>query len=455
MTPLISFKISAAVLINAALASATRTMTVYNHCPFTIWPAMFTSQGTLPSHATGWEAAPYSSTTFEAAEDWNGRVWGRRNCDFSSGSTLPGTCATGGCNGGLKCATSGGTGVPPATLAEFNFNGGGVDWYDISAVDGTDLPMAITNTVGCTQLKCMNDINSICPDELAIHDDNGYVIGCYTVCSKNANNNAANSPECCSVNYDTPETCPQSGFTYYNLLCASSVLSAAPALCAYSSFASPIWENRSAGSGTMNATGWEAAEYTSVTIDIAEDWNGRFWGRRDCDFSSGSTLPTTCLTGGCNGGLECATSGGTGVPPATLAEFNLGASGTDYYDVSGVDGTDLPVSITNTVGCTQPTCQFDINTICPSELSVYDTNGSVIGCNSACAANLDGDAADSPNCCSGSYDTPETCPSSGVEYYSTFKNACPDYYFYAYDDNSSLWTCASSLEAAYTVTFCP
>jgi len=28
--------------------------------------------------------------------------------------------------------------------------------------------------------------------------------------------------------------------------------------------------------------------------------------------------------------------------------------------------------------------------------------------------------ANSPNCCSGQYDTPATCPSSGVEYYSYF-----------------------------------
>lgn len=32
--------------------------------------------------------------------------------------------------------------------------------------------------------------------------------------------------------------------------------------------------------------------------------------------------------------------------------------------------------------------------------------------------------ADSPNCCSGSFDTPATCPSSGVEFYSYFSAFC-------------------------------
>ena len=55
---------------------------------------------------------------------------------------------------------------------------------------------------------------------------------------------------------------------------------------------------------------------TQVQLNIASDWNGRICllsypnfgptltddihlgGRRDCDFSSGSTDPTACLTGG-------------------------------------------------------------------------------------------------------------------------------------------------------------
>lgn len=120
----------------------------------------------------------------------------------------------------------------------------------------------------------------------------------------------------------------------------------------------------------------------------------------------------------------------------------------------------------------------------------YDSTGFPVGCKSACEANLDGNPckndllsnhtnsssehlANSPNCCSGQYDTPATCPSSGVAYYSYFSKChhavaclmvtdcpyaednCPNSYAYAYDDTTSLFTCSSSLNAAYTVTFCP
>lgn len=205
------------LLTNVGLAS-TRKITVYNRCSFNVWPALFTSAGTAPNHATGWVAKPHTRESFTASEDWNGRVWGRTDCDFSSGSTLPQTCQTGGCNGGLECATSGGTGVPPATLAEFNFNGGGVDWYDISAVDGTNLPVEISNNAGCFRPLCKHDINTICPKELSVFDANGDVAGCYTACSANLDGNASNSPNCCSGSHDTPATCPSSEVEHYALL---------------------------------------------------------------------------------------------------------------------------------------------------------------------------------------------------------------------------------------------
>ncbi|BGP19390.1 hypothetical protein JCM10213v2_007479 [Rhodosporidiobolus nylandii] len=137
-------------------------------------------------------------------------------------------------------------------------------------------------------------------------------------------------------------------------------------------------------------------------------------------------------------------------------QWNLNDS-QDWYDVSGVDGADLPLSITNNVGCPEPACTKDINTDCPAVLSVHNDEGDTVGCLSACAANLDGNQADSGNCCSGSHDTPATCPKESVQYYDVFKSACPDMYAYAYDEasGSALWTCDHSKQADYTLTFCP
>ncbi|KAF8316074.1 Osmotin, thaumatin-like protein [Clavulina sp. PMI_390] len=200
------------------------------------------------------------------------------------------------------------------------------------------------------------------------------------------------------------------------------------------------------------ATGWEAAAGTSVTFSVPDNWTaGRIWGRTDCDFSEGDLA---CSTGACNGGLECDTSTGTGVPPATLAEFTLDGSGSDWFDVSIVDGFNLPVTIVESAGCGSASCPTNLNTNCPTALQTI-SNGVVVGCKSDCL--VDSDPSDSPSCCSGSYDTAATCPSSGVPDYSYFKDGCPDSYVYAYDESSgtALWQCDGTVKPNYSVTFCP
>ncbi|KAF7329988.1 hypothetical protein MKEN_00262800 [Mycena kentingensis (nom. inval.)] len=235
---------------------------------------------------------------------------------------------------------------------------------------------------------------------------------------------------------------------------------AARTITVYNACPFTIWPAMYTNAGGLpaHARGWSAAAWSTVTFDVPAKWNGRIWGRRNCDFSK-NPGPNSCLDGGCNGGLECATTGGTGVPPATLAEFNLNADGTDWYDVSLVDGYNLPMRISNNVNCHVADCPVDLGPNCPSELKgPFDSSGFPVGCKSACYIDaLAGRAGDSPNCCSGSHNTPATCPPSGVSHYSYFKNNCPNSYAYAYDESSgtALWTCPASKAAHYTITFCP
>jgi hypothetical protein len=65
---------------------------------------------------------------------------------------------------------------------------------------------------------------------------------------------------------------------------------------------------------------------------------------REGIFNGGIHGPNACLDGGCNGGHVCDPhKGDMGVPPASLAEFTLSAAdGLDCYDVSLVEGYDLP-----------------------------------------------------------------------------------------------------------------
>ncbi|XP_047173087.1 thaumatin-like protein 1 [Vigna umbellata] len=196
-----------------------------------------------------------------------------------------------------------------------------------------------------------------------------------------------------------------------------------------------------AGSPPLQSTGFELPKDTSRTFQASTGWSGRFWARTGCTFDgSGSG---SCLTGDCGSGqVEC--NGAGAAPPATLAEFTLGTGGQDFYDVSLVDGYNLPMIVEGTGGsglCATTGCTSDLNQQCPAELRASEGSA----CKSAC------EAFGSPEyCCNGAYGSPATCRPS--IYSEMFKAACPKSYSYAYDDATSTFTCTG---ADYTVTFCP
>ncbi|KAE9590391.1 hypothetical protein Lal_00028068 [Lupinus albus] len=175
-------------------------------------------------------------------------------------------------------------------------------------------------------------------------------------------------------------------------------------------------------------------------------WSGRFWARTGCKF--GSNLKPACETGDCDGRLTC--NGLIGTPPTTLVEITLqGDKGKpNFYDISIVDGYNIPISITpktRNPNCTIQGCFKDLKSYCPLELEVLNNKGEVVACKSACLAfNMD------RFCCRNEYGTPEKCKTN--VYSNIFKDACPNYYSYAFDTASPLVSCVSS---EYIVTFCP
>ncbi|EPS57841.1 hypothetical protein M569_16976, partial [Genlisea aurea] len=195
-----------------------------------------------------------------------------------------------------------------------------------------------------------------------------------------------------------------------------------------------------AGSARLDSAGFELRQGSSRSFVAPVGWSGRFWGRTGCEFSGESG---SCRTGDCGSGQpEC--NGAGAAPPVTLVEFTLGTGGLDFYDVSLVDGYNLPVIVDATGGsgtCASTGCVADLNQACPSELRSGDGEA----CKSAC------EAFGSPEyCCSGAYNSPAACRPS--VYSQMFKSACPKSYSFAYDDPTSTFTCAA---ADYTVTFCP
>ncbi|XP_049815929.1 uncharacterized protein LOC126263008 [Schistocerca nitens] len=206
-----------------------------------------------------------------------------------------------------------------------------------------------------------------------------------------------------------------------------------------------------AGVAPPNGGGWEMAAGSSLTLELDDAWAGRFWGRTGCSFDASGR--GTCQTGDCGGVLQC--NGAGGVPPVTLAEVTLGGyGGNDYYDISLVDGFNIPVTMTPTdvsgggdhYRCNPATCPANVNAQCPAELQQV-VNGAVVACKSACLAfNTD------QYCCRGAYGTPDTCQSTTwpTNYPAIFKGLCPDAYSYAYDDVASTFTCSNT---GYRITF--
>ncbi|KAJ3042245.1 hypothetical protein HK097_002079, partial [Rhizophlyctis rosea] len=115
----------------------------------------------------------------------------------------------------------------------------------------------------------------------------------------------------------------------------------------------PVWPGLLAKQSPLPGHGgFGLSPSQRVTLQVADNWEAaRIWARTDCRVAGGRVV---CLTGQCgskeNGyGVECKGAGGQA--PATLAEFTLkGWGGSDYYDISNVDGHNVGISIRPTGG---------------------------------------------------------------------------------------------------------
>ena len=201
----------------------------------------------------------------------------------------------------------------------------------------------------------------------------------------------------------------------------------------------------------LAATGWVLRPGHSVTISAPNNLNTRFWGRTGCVFNSHGA--GHCQTGDCSGLFQCK---GWGTIPATLAEVNFDAwDGLDFYDVSMVDGSNLPMYINvsggsapkrvSSDGCIPAGCTKPVQ--CPKVLDVK-AGGKVVGCISACAR-LGGDQY----CCRGPYAPRADCNPAKwpVDYAAVFKRAEPYAYSYVDDDATSVYVCKGSCN--YRIVF--
>ncbi|KAI4129949.1 MAG: hypothetical protein LQ347_003565 [Umbilicaria vellea] len=176
---------------NVTLRSQTIPLRITNLCAEVIWPAVGTQHGTGPN-SQGFQLKSGESKDQAVSADFQGRVWGRTNCTFNAEGTGPSndgglngageSCKTGDCAGLLDCRVTVrceanyesavdfltlSQGNIPTTLAEFTLAAAGKTFYDVSLVDGYNLPMAIVSLNNESGIASLMDIppnltNPIC-----------------------------------------------------------------------------------------------------------------------------------------------------------------------------------------------------------------------------------------------------------------------------------------------------
>jgi hypothetical protein len=198
-------------------------------------------------------------------------------------------------------------------------------------------------------------------------------------------------------------------------------------------------------------SGWVVPAGGGGSFEVSRGWNGRIWGRTGCDFGAGGS---GCATGDCDGRFQCK---GWGDIPATLAEYNLDSfAGLDFYDVSMVDGSNLPMYIrvihgeadrsVDANGCLSPgRCTSEVR--CPKALGVPRGSPDPVGCISPCAR-----FGTDRYCCRGPFaahcSPARTWP---VDYSKVFKRAEPYAYSWSGDDATSVFTCKGGCD--YEIVF--
>jgi hypothetical protein len=211
-----------------------------------------------------------------------------------------------------------------------------------------------------------------------------------------------------------------------------------------------IWPAAWPGS-VSGRTGWTLPAGGSLSIVVADRWNARLWARTGCHFDAGGR--GGCLTGDCDGRYQCR---GWGEIPATLAEYDMDSfDHLDFYDVSMVDGSNLPMYINiargrtrdriSAAGCERGHgCTSTVR--CPAALQIH-RGGRLVACISPCAR-----FGTDRYCCRGQYakgcSPARTWP---IDYALVFKRAEPYAYSWSGDDATSVFTCSGGCD--YRITF--
>ena len=111
----------------------------------------------------------------------------------------------------------------------------------------------------------------------------------------------------------------------------------------------------------------------------------KVWGRTNCQEREGIL---ECDTGDCGPNQKCSYYGRS---PITVAQFNtnfLNGLPLQYYQVSLINGFNLPISIVpENDDCKSSSCELEreqLKEVCSNQLQFFNTTGNINGCLSPC-----------------------------------------------------------------------
>ncbi|KAG0453468.1 hypothetical protein HPP92_024772 [Vanilla planifolia] len=198
-----------------------------------------------------------------------------------------------------------------------------------------------------------------------------------------------------------------------------------------------LWPGVTPGE-SFNGGGFPLRPGQSVVFTAPTSWSGRLGPRTGCNFDNAGN--GSCDTGACGTSLKC----GSRAKLRPLAEFTLASL--DFYDVSLVDGFNVPVLVRPVGGsgnCHVAGCTGDLrDTARPSWRSGSAERLSRVGARVTCLTRMNTVVEGFMGI---------RAPAKPTYYSKKFKDTCPMAYSYAYDDPTSIFTCAN---ADYVITFC-
>ncbi|KAK1579082.1 hypothetical protein Q3G72_035410 [Acer saccharum] len=238
--------------------------------------------------------------------------------------------------GALYCSV---LGEPPYTLAEYSISGSSdADFFDISLVDGFNVPMEFRGTSSkCSKvIKCVGDINGLCPSELR-HSGTG----CYHPCTV-----FKNKQFCCDGG---PESCnsTEAYFKFFKDLC--------PNVYTY-----PYDDE------TSMFTCPTGTDYKSILM--YKTTAATRFGQPPCLVVAGNS---NLVINGFSALTLTSTAQATYGHEPIANEYAFRAfNNLDIFDITLLDGFNVPMEFRGTsIECTKVIkCVGDINGLCPIEL---------------------------------------------------------------------------------------